>query len=148
MGSMKGAFLTLFIESCRHSKNVKSLRNYCRQEIGLTNDVTIDKICSTLEILERRINFYLLQTTRYDSTQGQNNNKADYAKFLGPTKMKGPTKAKNDRKGAYNGKNEEKGAYEGQNEGNKLQKIFCSANIKKVPRAYETLNPALIQLTY
>jgi hypothetical protein len=49
--------------------------------------------------------------------------------------MKGPTTEKN----------EEKGAYEGQNEGNKLKKKkkFCSANIKKVPWAYESLNPAL-----
>ncbi len=36
--------------------------------------------------------------------------------------MKGPTKAKNDRKGAYNWKNEEKGAYEDQNEGKKPSK--------------------------
>jgi hypothetical protein len=62
--------------------------------------------------------------------------------------MKGPTKAKNDSKGAYNGKNEEKGAYEGQNEGNKLSKKFCSANIIKVPKAYETLNPVLSTTTY
>jgi hypothetical protein len=41
-------------------------------------------------------------------------------------------------------KNGEKGAYKGQNEGNRLLKNFCSANIKKVPRAYESLNPALI----
>jgi hypothetical protein len=26
------------------------------------------------------------------------------------------------------------------------QKFFCSANIKKVPRAYESLNPALVLL--
>jgi hypothetical protein len=36
--------------------------------------------------------------------------------------MKGPTKAKNVRKGAYNEKNEEKEAYEDQNEGNKPSK--------------------------
>ncbi len=57
-------------------------------------------------------------------------------------------------KGAYEGKkmiergpskekNGEKGEYKGQNEGNRLLKNFCSANIKKVPRAYESLNPAL-----
>ncbi len=40
-------------------------------------------------------------------------------------------------------KNGEKGAYKGQNEGNRLSKKFCSTNIKKVPRAYEILNPAL-----
>ncbi len=58
--------------------------------------------------------------------------------------MKGPKKAKNDRKGAYNGKNEEKGAYKVQKEGNKLSKKFFSENIKKVLRAYESLNPAVV----
>jgi hypothetical protein len=38
--------------------------------------------------------------------------------------MKGPTKAKIDRKGAYKGKNEKKGALEGQNEGNRPSKKF------------------------
>ncbi len=41
--------------------------------------------------------------------------------------MKGPMKAKNYRKGAYNVKNEEKGVYEGQNKGNKPSKkiLLC-----------------------
>jgi hypothetical protein len=48
-------------------------------------------------------------------------------------------------RGPLKEKNGEKGAYKGQNEGNRLLKNFCSANIKniKVPRAYESLNPAL-----
>jgi hypothetical protein len=45
--------------------------------------------------------------------------------------MKGPTKAKNDRKGVYEGN------------GINHQKNFCSVNIKKVPEAYESLKPAL-----
>ena len=45
--------------------------------------------------------------------------------------MKGPTKAKNDSKGAYNGKNEEKGAYESQNEGNKLSKKILLRKYQK-----------------
>jgi hypothetical protein len=40
-------------------------------------------------------------------------------------------------------KNEEKGAYEVQNKGNRSSKKICSQNFKKVPRAYESLNPAL-----
>jgi|LakMenEpi03Aug12_release.lakeMendotaPanAssembly.Ray.scaffolds.fasta_scaffold3113219_1 hypothetical protein len=39
-------------------------------------------------------------------------------------------------KGPTTEKNEEKGGYEGKNEGNKPS--------KKVPRAYESLNPALL----
>ncbi len=46
-------------------------------------------------------------------------------------------------KGPSKERNEEKGAYEGQNEGNRPLKNFCSANIKKVPRAYDSLKPAL-----
>jgi hypothetical protein len=42
-------------------------------------------------------------------------------------------------------KNEEKGADEGQNERNRLSKKFCSTNIKKLPRAYDSLSPALHQ---
>jgi hypothetical protein len=40
-------------------------------------------------------------------------------------------------------KNEEKEAYEGLNERNRRSKKFYSAIIKEVPRAYESLNPAL-----
>ncbi len=50
--------------------------------------------------------------------------------------MKGPTKAKNDRKGAYKGKNE--APYEGQNE----------KKYQKVPRAYESLNLALMVVVH
>jgi hypothetical protein len=39
-------------------------------------------------------------------------------------------------------KNGEKGAYKSQNERNRLSKKICFANIKKGPRAYESLNPA------
>ncbi len=46
---------------------------------------------------------------------------------------KGPTKEKNEKKGPMKVKME----------GIDAQKIFCSANFKKVPRAYESLNPAL-----
>ncbi len=56
--------------------------------------------------------------------------------------MKGP-KANMIEKGPTKEKNEEKGAYKGQNDGNRPSKNFSSANIKKVPRAHESLNPAL-----
>jgi hypothetical protein len=41
-------------------------------------------------------------------------------------------------------KNEKTGPTKVQMEGIDPQKIFCSANIKKVPRAYKSLNPALL----
>jgi hypothetical protein len=44
---------------------------------------------------------------------------------------RGPTKEKNEEKGAYEGK------------GIDPQKIFYSTSIKKVPRAYESLDTAL-----
>jgi hypothetical protein len=46
---------------------------------------------------------------------------------------KGPTKEKNEKNGLTKVKME----------GIDPQKIFCSANIKKVPRAYKSLYPAL-----
>ena len=58
--------------------------------------------------------------------------------------MKGPMKAKNDRKGAYNGKNEEKGAYEGQNEDKRPFKKVCSAKNNKGLRPYMSLILALL----
>jgi hypothetical protein len=59
--------------------------------------------------------------------------------------MKGPTNAKNDKKKGP--RNEKKGPTKVKMEGIDPQKIFCSANIKKVPRAYESLNPALLLCT-
>ncbi len=55
----------------------------------------------------------------------------------------GAYEGKNDRKGAYKVKNEVKGPTKVKMKGIDPQKIFSSANIKKVPRAYESLNPAL-----
>jgi hypothetical protein len=58
--------------------------------------------------------------------------------------MRGPTKAKFDRKGGLQRKkNEGKGPMKVKMKGRDTQKKFCSSNIKKVPRAYESLNPAL-----
>jgi hypothetical protein len=51
-----------------------------------------------------------------------------------PTKMKGPTTEKMRKKGLTKVKMK----------GINPQKNFCSANIKKLPRAYENLNPALL----
>jgi hypothetical protein len=45
--------------------------------------------------------------------------------------MKGPTKAKNDRKLPTTEKNEEKGAYKGQNEGKKPSKFFLLCKYQK-----------------
>ncbi len=51
---------------------------------------------------------------------------------------------KNDRKrGLQKKKNEKKGLTKVKMEGIDPQKFFWSANIKKMPRAYESLNPAL-----
>ncbi len=55
----------------------------------------------------------------------------------------GPTKAKMRKKGLTKTKNDGTGTYKGQNEGNRPAKNFCLVKIQKVPRAYESLNPAL-----
>ncbi len=61
--------------------------------------------------------------------------KAYMAKCLGPTKKKGPTKAK---KGGKRG-------LKGQNEGKRPLKRFApQKKSKSVPRAYESLNRALL----
>jgi hypothetical protein len=57
---------------------------------------------------------------------------------------KGAYESKNDRKGAYKEKKwGKRGLWICQNEWNRPSKKICSTNIKKVPRAYESLNPAL-----
>jgi hypothetical protein len=66
------------------------------------------------------------------------------AKCLGPTKKKGPTKAKMRKKGPTKTKNEVKGAYKGQYECNRPSFFFAPKKILKVPRAYESLNPGLV----
>jgi hypothetical protein len=58
--------------------------------------------------------------------------------------MKGDYKGKKMiERGPSKEKNGEKGAYKGQNKGNRLSKKIFFANIKKVPGAYESLDPAL-----
>jgi hypothetical protein len=55
----------------------------------------------------------------------------------------GAYKSQNKEKGLTKTKNEGTGTYKGQNEGNRPSKKLCSAEIQKVPRAFESLNPAL-----
>jgi hypothetical protein len=54
--------------------------------------------------------------------------------------MKGPTKAKNNKKGAYKEKNEEKGPTNVKMKG---KFFFLLCKHQKAPWAYESLNPAL-----
>ncbi len=61
----------------------------------------------------------------------------------GRTMMNGLTNAKMIEKGPTREKNEEKVPTKVIMKGIDPQKNFSSANIKKVPRAYESLNPAL-----
>jgi hypothetical protein len=57
---------------------------------------------------------------------------------------KGAYESQNEeKKGPTKTKNEGKGAYKVQTEGNRPLKFFALQNILKVPRAYESLNPGL-----
>jgi len=63
MTSMKGAFLTLFVEAARHSLDPENLLKYCEENLLITNKETRDIIAACYAKLAKRINFYLLQTT-------------------------------------------------------------------------------------
>ena len=79
----EGAILTLFIEFARHSKQStpQQLAEFCRQEIGLSNEDVVKHICQTFEKVHKRITFYLLQTTRldYDYLRNCNHNQTQRA---------------------------------------------------------------------
>jgi hypothetical protein len=64
---MEGAILTLFIEFVRHSKSStisNEFREFCRQEVGLSDEEVVEKIAKKFDQLHKRIHFYLLQTSR------------------------------------------------------------------------------------
>lgn len=63
LSEMKGALLTLFVEAARHSLNPKELLQFCKSTLFIDNKETLDSIEASYSKIEKRINFYLLQTT-------------------------------------------------------------------------------------